>query len=73
MTYEDLGYNSMLEQYRSEEGLETFEVGRVILEHKERYVLLNPVGEFDAELIGNLRFTAGSRNDFKVEKAVFYL
>jgi len=54
----------MLEQYRSEEDLETFEVGRVILEHKERYVLLNPDGEFDAELIGNLRFTAGSRNDY---------
>lgn len=64
MTYEDLGYHSTLEQYRSEQGLLAFEVGRVILEHKERYVVKNPAGVFDAELIGNLRFTAGSRQDF---------
>jgi len=64
MTYEDLGYHTRLEQYRNEQGLETFEVGRVILEHKERYVVKNPAGEFDAELIGNLRFTAESRSDF---------
>ena len=64
MTLQDLGYNSTLEQYRTEQGLDAFEVGRVILEHKERYVVKNPDAEFEAELIGNLRFSAESRLDF---------
>lgn len=64
MTLDDLGYNDNLEQYRNEHGLNAFEVGRVTLEHKERYVLKTPTQEFDAELIGNLRFTAESRYDF---------
>ncbi len=64
MTLQDLGYNESLETYRTENGIEGFEVGRVILEHKERYVIKTPNTEFDAELIGNLRFTAESRYDF---------
>lgn len=64
MTNHDLGYNKILESYRTENGLDAFEVGRVILEHKERYVVKTPTNEFDAELIGNLRFTAESRYDF---------
>ncbi|MDF1574276.1 MAG: ribosome small subunit-dependent GTPase A [Bacteroidales bacterium] len=63
-TYQDLGYTPELEQYRKQEGLDRFELGRVISEHKERYVLKSPGGELDAELIGNLRFTAESRKDF---------
>jgi len=64
MTLKDLGYNSTLEKYRSEQSLGSFEIGRVILEHKERYVVKTPENEFDAELIGNLRFNAESRHDF---------
>ncbi|MCK0109526.1 ribosome small subunit-dependent GTPase A [Flavobacteriaceae bacterium S0825] len=64
MTLKDLGYNDSLESFRIENGLDAFEVGRVILEHKERYVVKTPKAEFDAELIGNLRFTAESRYDF---------
>ncbi|MDA3907062.1 MAG: ribosome small subunit-dependent GTPase A [Bacteroidales bacterium] len=64
MTYQDLGYSNKLEHYRNEQGLDTFEIGRVILEHKERYVVKTQAQEFDAELIGNLRFTAESRYDF---------
>ncbi len=64
MTYLDLGYNDKLERYRIEEKLDSFELGRVISEHKERYVVKTPVKEYDSELIGNLRFTAGSRSDF---------
>jgi len=36
MTLEDLGYNLELENYRKNESLETFGVGRVIAEHRER-------------------------------------
>lgn len=63
MTIEDLGYNENLEQYRKEQGLAAFEVGRVISEHKDRYVVKTPEGEFDSELIGRLRFSAESRYD----------
>jgi len=42
MTYQDLGYNETLESYRIEENLDSFEVGRVIAEHKERYVVKTP-------------------------------
>jgi ribosome biogenesis GTPase len=64
MTYQDLGYNDTFERYRIEENLDSFEVGRVISEHKERYVVKTPESEYDSELIGNLRFTAESRSDF---------
>ena len=39
MTLEELGYNEELENYRKDRNLDSFEVGRVISEHKERYVV----------------------------------
>ncbi len=64
MTNQDLGYNENLEKHRIEEKLDSFEIGRVISEHKERYTVKTPSNELDSELIGNLRFTAESRYDF---------
>jgi len=64
MTLEDLGYNDLLENYRKDKGLDSFEAGRVISEHKERYTVKTAVNEYDAEIIGNLRFTAQKRSDF---------
>ena len=64
MNLEDLGYNSELEQFRVEHNLVELEVGRVITEHKERYIVRTAAGEFEAEITGNMRFTAKSRDDF---------
>ena len=64
MILQDLGYTENLEKYNIEQNLGSFEIGRVILEHKERYIIKTPENEFDSELIGNLRFTAESRYDF---------
>jgi ribosome biogenesis GTPase len=64
MTLENLGYSADLEAYRLEQNLESFGVGRVISEHKERYLVKTPENEYDAEIIGNLRFSAQSRMDF---------
>lgn len=61
---EDLGYNANLEQYRKEQHLDGFEVGRVAVEHRERYIVLTEKGEYEAEITGNMRFTARSREDF---------
>jgi ribosome biogenesis GTPase / thiamine phosphate phosphatase len=63
MQLEDLGYNESLEDYRRRCGLDSFMVGRVAAEHRERYIVKNEQGDFEAELLGNLRFTAASRSE----------
>jgi ribosome biogenesis GTPase len=64
MILETLGYNSSLERFRTENNLGSFDVGRVISEHKERYVIMTEKGECEAEITGNIRFMANSREDF---------
>ena len=62
MTLEDLGYNSDLEDYRKEENLDSFGIGRVILSHRDRYTVKTESNEFDCELVGNLRFTVTDKS-----------
>lgn len=64
MKLEDLGYNEQIEMFRIENNLKDYEIGRVISEHKERYIVKTADGELDAEITGNLRFTAKNREDF---------
>jgi len=63
MTLEELGYRAELEEYRKKHQLDSFSIGRVSQEHKERYLVNTDSSEFECELIGNLRFTAESRNE----------
>ncbi len=46
--------------------LKEFEKGRISAAHKERYWVKTPDGDFEGEVIGNLRFSASSRADFPV-------
>ncbi len=64
MRIEDFGYNAVFEKFRIENKLDRFEKGRVIAEHKDRYIVKTAEGEFEAEITGNMRFTAKSREDF---------
>lgn len=64
MKIDDLGYNEKLEKFRIEQKLDNFEIGRVIAEHKERYIVKTTKAELEAEITGNLRFSAASREDF---------
>lgn len=64
MTLTDLGYNDKFEKFRIEHHLNSLEVGRVISEHRERYVVKTIKGEFEAEITGNMRFLAKNREDF---------
>lgn len=64
MNLQDLGYTAYLEQWRKDNKLDGFEVGRVIAEHKERYIIKTAEGEYEAEITGNMRFAAKSREDF---------
>ncbi len=41
-------------------------IGRVARQHKDRYAVLVDDGIFDAEITGNLRFSASSKADFPV-------
>lgn len=47
-----------------ENNLDNTKVGRVIAEHKERYIVKTIQGEIDAEVTGSLRFAARNREDF---------
>ncbi len=64
MTLEELGFDDSLKKYRNEQGLSNFEAGRVIAEHKERYIVKTESGEYEAEITGNMRFMATGRSDF---------
>ena len=64
MKLADFGYNETLEKFRIENNLLSFEVARVITEHKERYMVWTEKGELEAEITGNMRFSAKSREDF---------
>lgn len=43
---------------------DNFETGRIISEHKERYIVFKEEREYEAEITGNMRYTANSRDDF---------
>jgi ribosome biogenesis GTPase len=64
MTLTDLGLTDEITSYIKANNLSDFAIGRVTQEHKERYVVSTGENEFDAEITGNLRFTANSRADF---------
>lgn len=64
MTLEELGYSVDHENYRTETIPEGFQIGRVAAEHKERYIVKTETGDFEAEITGNLRYAASSREDF---------
>jgi len=64
MSLSDLGYNLSFEQFRGNNNLNDFTIGRVVAEHKERYVLRTENSEMEAEITGNLRYSASGRADF---------
>ena len=63
MTLEDLGYKNELEEYRKEQQLDSFGIGRVITAHKDRYTVRTASTELECELIGNLRFTIEDKSE----------
>ena len=64
MKLTDLGFNDKLAEGLKENQLSDFSIGRVILEHRERYVVSDGENEYATEITGNLRFSANSRADF---------
>jgi len=64
MDLEDLGLHRIARTTLENESLTGFELGRVIVEHKDRYVVQTTGGIYNAEITGNLRFSAETRADF---------
>lgn len=64
MTLADLGFNNIAKTVIENKNLDGFKLGRVVVEHKERYVVQTIEGIYNAEITGNLRFSAESRLDF---------
>jgi ribosome biogenesis GTPase / thiamine phosphate phosphatase len=64
MTLTDLGSTDEITTYIKKHNLSNFAIGRVTQEHRERYIVSTGENEYDAEITGNLRFSAGSRADF---------
>ena len=64
MAFEELGYYNFPEKLKEKNDLNSPETGRVIAEHKERYIVRSAKGEFEAEISGNMRFAAKNREDF---------
>jgi len=64
MDLEELGYTDALNKFLKENSPESFVPGRVVAEHKERYTVRTADGEYEAEITGNMRFTAQGREDF---------
>src|SRR4030066_690393 len=60
----DLGLNNEPTTYLIDNQLSNFSIGRVTQEHRERYVVSDGENEYEAEITGNLRFSANSRTDF---------
>lgn len=58
-----LGFTAKLASFQTENGYDSFAVGRVSLTHKDRYIVLTEDGEIEAELLGNLRYSASSKSD----------
>lgn len=61
---ETFGWNTFFENSFHHNYPEDFTVGRIALEHKERYELYTSIGEVWGEISGKLRYTAVSRADF---------
>lgn len=60
----DLGLTTEFSEQIKAEDISEFTVGRIILEHRERYIVSDGDNEYFAEITGNLRFSANSRADF---------
>ncbi len=64
MKLHDIGLLPEFEQSLLNNNINISEIGRVVAEHKERYSVAMQDGIVDAEITGNMRFAAESREDF---------
>jgi ribosome biogenesis GTPase len=65
MNISDLGMTPGLSEYIKENVSSDYNtIGRVTQEHRERYIVSSGEKEYEAEITGNMKFTAASRADY---------
>jgi ribosome biogenesis GTPase len=64
MTLEQLGLTPKLKEILSQDEYSGFTIGRVVVEHKERYVVQTEEQSLQAEITGNLRYSSTDSSDF---------
>ncbi|HBC78187.1 MAG TPA: ribosome small subunit-dependent GTPase A [Bacteroidales bacterium] len=64
MNLYDIGFTEDLSDFVKDTVPSNFSIARVTQEHRERYVVSDGNNEFEAEITGNLRFSANSRADY---------
>jgi ribosome biogenesis GTPase / thiamine phosphate phosphatase len=64
MNVQDLGLTGEMKEYMTVGSLTDFVPGRVMQEHRERYIVTDGENEYEAEITGNMRFSAASKEDF---------
>lgn len=64
MKLAEFGYNEKIQKLIKEFNLTESDVGRIISEHKERYIVATSEGKKEAEITGNIRYSAKGREDF---------
>ena len=61
---QNLGYDSQLDTFLQSHDLADFEIGRVIRESKQKYIIKTQLGNFNGQISGKLRHEAKSRADY---------
>lgn len=64
MDLKEIGLNDAVLKHLNNSSVDLSNLGRVIAEHKERYLVVMQEGNVEAEITGNMRFSAESREDF---------
>ncbi|MFH0842133.1 MAG: ribosome small subunit-dependent GTPase A [Bacteroidota bacterium] len=64
MNIKDLGAPDNIDTISEEYEYSDLSIGRVTQEHRERYIVSTGDNEYEAEITGNLRFSAASREDY---------
>ena len=64
MNIEKLGFNSDIKQSINKLDIDIQLIARVTKEYKERYIISTLDKDYEAEIMGNLRYAAKSREDF---------
>jgi len=61
---QNLGYDSQLDTFIQSHDLADFEIGRVIRESKQKYIIKTQLGNFNGQISGKLMHEAKSRADY---------
>lgn len=64
MNLKDLGLTEEITDCLKDDNLSAFSIGRVTREYRERYIVSTGEKEYEAEITGNLRYSAVSRAGF---------